>query len=294
MEDSPMNNSRFSIVYLTLAAIGGCFTLLFGMPVSALPENGAASAQYPKSISAINSPELKAIAALEQQYFHRTFDVDMPNKRMKRLELFLTGDSNSGSIPERLAELKDYINRKRPQKAVHAEKSQLQAIAKLEQLVLKKTNPKLDANARLSAIEKKVFGNSFASLPADERIARLQKTMGIGDEDIAQAPLAPHMQDGMPSLEWPNGMISPFAGPGDMGMGMDPSRIGEIFDQLNRQLRQLKPQPGLPQGRGPIFTIPDDGFEFDQKIPGRPMPIPNGLRERNNQGLPPYMDPNSI
>src|SRR5271156_4581581 len=103
-----MNKPRFSTVSLMLTAIGGA-VLLSGVPASALPENRAANAQYENSLSAINGPELKAIAALEQQYFHRSFDVDMPNKRMKRLELFLTGDSNIGGIPERLAALKDYI-----------------------------------------------------------------------------------------------------------------------------------------------------------------------------------------
>jgi hypothetical protein len=249
-------------------------------------------------------PDSKALSAMEQNYFQRTYDVDPPDKRLRRLELFLTGESQEGPVSDRIAMLKNAIvnkhhNGARSGAGVGSSAASSADLAKLEQHILKKKYPALDSNARLAALEKKVFGAAFPALPAKERIDRLKKTIGIGESDVATVP--PGYRSYSFNQEFGSGSPfgSPFAAPN--GLGPDPDmmnrQMSDMFNQLNQQLRQLHRMPpggfNYPYGQTPRKFVDPDGGQAgpdSELVPTVPQPNKNTAPPR----LPPYMDPNSI
>lgn len=249
----------------------------------------------------LKDDELKILTQLEKTYFQRTFDDDLPEKRVKRLELFLNGYGLEGSLSQRILVLKNEAPSKAPgAKPAPSKHGASQSITQLELSILKKSYPALDLNSRLATLEKKVFGTSFANIPTAQRIARLQKTIGLQDEAIADSPDGVPNFSGSPSYRFrmmPPEMSSdsPFSMiPYGNGLGDDQDlnrHVTEMFDHLNRQLRQLH---NLPPGayrtpRNQIPQMPPNGsFDFSDGLP------PDGGASQTKPSLPPYMDPNSI
>lgn len=293
-----MQETGILVILVSLALFAGVFAggpAEAGSPKVAAQPNIRAQANTP-----FDDPNLAAVAALEQNYFKRTFEADSLNKRLKRLELFLTGESNVGSNPERLAQLKQLI--KSSQKPPTSKYDARQSVSSLEQLILKKATPQLDLNTRLSKLEKKVFAASFPNLPVAQRIARLKKTLGVEDENVADLPSPQYRKyRNLPQFTNPDGTFSspfpsPFGSPNDF-TNMDPEtnrQMAKMFDQLNRQLRELQKLPpgiyGPPSGPDSRRS-PDDGYEI---IPDFPHLTPDRRENRPVPKIPPYMDQNSI
>jgi hypothetical protein len=248
-------------------------------------------------------PDAKALSAMEQSYFQHTFPADPPEKRLQRLELFLTNETQDGSVSDRVAMLKNVIARKHRTESkvasgVGSTASSNSDLNKLEQLILKKKFPHLDQSTRLAALEKKVFGAPFPAIPASERINRLKKTLGVGESDVAEVP--PGFKTYRFNQEFgsanPFGM--PFAAP--YGSSIDPDinrQMSDMFNQLNQQLRQLHRMPpgggfGYPNGQTPRRFIDPDGQADPDSEPEPAVPQPNNKNAPPR--LPPYMDPNSI
>lgn len=316
--------SKFVLSYCLSGAIVPAVLL------SCVPVCGAAPAKsgVPSRTDAINAEnlaaglkdnDLKALVALETTYFQRTFEGDPPEKRVKRIELFLKGYGQTGTLAQRIADLKDYGAAKhmtvKPGLAP-TKHNATQSVTQLELSILKKANPNADLSTRLTTLEKKVFGAAFANISIEQRIARLQKTIGIGDEDIAEVPQMQMRQfSGTigPGGSFPQGIFppgtfpqgafppstmfnSPFMSPYGSGGGIngDPDinrHMTEMFDHLNQQLRQLHSLPPNAYGLPQIQQQPPDGsFEFSDGLPN----IPRDGMLKAKPVLPPYLDPNSI
>ncbi len=234
-----------------------------------------------------NDADGKLLSELEQTYFQRLYAQDPPEKRLRRLELFLTGQSEFGTVPQRIALLKEYLKHKRPPEVKDGAGAINVELSQLEQRILKKNFPNSDQNSRIAALEKKVFGAAFPTISTKARIGRLKKTIGIGESDVAQVPpgfrsyhferrfhLDPNKPFGMPFGE-------------SNGFSNDPEinrQMSEMFKQLNQQLRDLQNTPrGFSQ---PYNFLPD---QDEHEMPLQPSPVRPPAPH-----LPPYMDPNSI
>ena len=262
----------------------------------------------------LTPPELKAIAALEQAHLQRTFDGDPAEKRVKRLELFFAGAGQFGSLRQRAARLK-ILSLPHKASAAASKHEASQSITQLELSINKKADPKIDQSTRLSNLEKKVFGSTFPTVSVDQRIARLQKTIGVGSEDIAEGMPGSMQRFGTLPRGFPPGALlgSPFGTPFGSPLGsqlgspfqspyMSPNQMTndpnlnqhmtEMFDHLNQQLRQLHSSPygyqPVPVPRG--HSAPGNTYDFSDGLP----PIPGEGSSRTAPALPPYMDPNSI
>lgn len=266
------------------------------------PTSHARSNLYPADAKqGLKDDELKTLAQLEKNYFQRTFDDDLPEKRVKRLELFLNGYGLEGPLSQRILVLKNETPGKAPgAKPAPTKHGAAQSVTQLELSILKKSYPALDLSSRLAALEKKVFGTPFANIPTAQRIARLQKTIGLQDDAIADAPDGVTDFSGSPSYHFrmmPPGMFSdsPFSmTPYGNGLGDDPDlnrHVTEMFDHLNRQLRQFHSIPPgaykVPRNQTPQMP-PSGTFDFSDGLP------PDGAATQAKPSLPPYMDPNSI
>ncbi len=231
------------------------------------------------------SADAKALTVLENEFLHRTFEDDPLEKRMKRLELFVDGVGHFGPIAQRIKELKAAIASKNAgQKGVlpPTKRNTGQSITTLENFILKHNYPKMEFGERLNNLERKVFGTTFATIPVEQRVARLQKTLGVGGEDVAELPgsrMAP------PGMMFSAPFMSPFATPNDLTTDPDINRhMSQMFDHLNRQLQQL-------------HRMPNDIRSFPESIYGDglpSMPPTNQGEPQSKPSLPPYMDPNSI
>jgi hypothetical protein len=246
-------------------------------------------------------PDSKALSAMEQTYFQRTYPADPPDNRLRRLELFLTNESQDGTVSDRIAMLKNEIatRHRTSSKAAAGAGSAPSSNAdlnKLEQLILKRKFPNLDQNARLAALEKKVFGAAFPALPVGERVNRLKKTLGVGESDVAEMP--PGVRTYRFNQEF--GSQSPFGTPfaTPFGLSTDPDinrQMSDMFSQLNQQLRQLHKMPpggfNYPNGHPRQFSDP-----YGQTGPDSELvpPVPQPHKNTDPPRLPPYMDPNSI
>ena len=288
--------STLLILVTAQQSVGGSVAAAPGSSVSNLSSSGQTA----------SAADLKAIATLESAYFQRLYEEDTPEKRMKRLELFINGEGQWGSVSQRIAALRTAIASKS-----HLPKTNLsptkrnasQSLSTLEKSILKHTCPNLDLSSRLTTLEKKVFGTAFPNLAVDQRISRLQKTIGIGEDDIASMPFRtyPDSQLQMTPQMIPPGSIfnSPFMSPfgSSNDMTSDPAinrHMGEMFDHLNRQLQQLhQVPPGTyfyqPPNQMPRqFAMPKGTQEFSDGLPSAPGDL------QTKPALPPYMDPNSI
>jgi hypothetical protein len=294
-----------------MAALTAALAVCFALPTVAAPivrqplANHTHTNLYPAdSKQGLKDEELKTLAQLEKNYFQRTFDDDLPEKRIKRLELFLNGYGLEGSLSQRLIVLKNAAPAKESgAKPAPTKHGAAQSVTQLELSILKKSYPALDLNSRLTTLEKKVFATSFASIPMAQRIARLQKTIGLQDDAIADAPggSAPDFlgSQGFQLRTLPPGMSfdSPFSMMPYGNGGDDPDlnrHMGELFDHLNRQLRSLQSVPPgafrMPRNQMPQMpkVQPNGSFDFSDGLP------PDESTPQARPSLPPYMDPNSI
>lgn len=290
-----------------VAALASVLTICFTAPSSAAPIVKAPQQPAHTNLfradanQGLKDDELKTVAQLEKTYFQRTFDDDTPEKRVKRLELFLNGYGLEGALSQRIIVLKNAASGKTlTAKPAPTKHGAAQSVTQLELSILKKSYPALDLNSRLSTLEKKVFGTPFANIPTAQRIARLQKTIGLQDDVIADTQSGVPDFSGSPNYRFqmrPPGMFSdsPFSmTPYGNGLGDEPDlnrHVNEMFDHLNRQLRQFNNMPpgAYRMPRNQIPQAPPSGvFDFSDGLP------PEGQAQQAKPSLPPYMDPNSI
>jgi hypothetical protein len=260
--------------------------------------------------SGLSDADLKRLSLIEHSHFQKSFEFDPAAKRVKRLELLLTGAGQEGSLKQRLAGI-DNLGRKSDgaKSAPPSKFGASQSVTQLELSINKKADSRLDLSTRIANLEKKVFGSAFPNLTIQQRITRLQKIIGTGSSDDI-ADIAPGMQmqviPGMPgtlqefsfSQQLPPGIIfnspfmSPYSLPNDSGAESDINRhMSEMFDHLNQQLRQLHRRPqGYGQTVPREFSSPGNNYDFSDGLP----PIPGMGGKKEKPSLPPYMDPNSI
>ena len=251
-----------------------------------------------------SATDLKTLTDLEYKYYHRTFEADLAEKRLSRLELFLTGTHRQGPLSERIASLKAIAvtaSRISNTGSVKPTKHNLaQSITQLELSIQKSTSPNLKLEIRLANLEKKVFGRAFSGISLEQRIARLQKTIALTDDGIASA--APRGEQRYELA--PPGMLfqyppsAPYGSQNDLLLPLPTNRsMADMFNQLNRELRQLHKLPPDLRDSAP-FDIPGMGGNLDLGSPGRDFTdgSPNWSQDyrREVKPLPPYMDPNSI
>jgi len=213
---------------------------------------------------------------MEQNAFGHPFSEDPIDKRLGRLELFTVRERLTGTVAERLANLKTAIAKKhgtQNKNVASANKNvgpaQMNAkLSRLEQNIMKKSYPGLDENARLSQLEKKVFGSQFPKLAAGERIDRLQKTLGIGDGDVAMSPSQPGFSQSYSFSGSINGVPFSMNQGGNNKFSSNPAidrQLNEVFNQLHRQMQDMN-------SMGPGMMSP---FDFGQGL--RPGMIPNNM-----------------
>jgi hypothetical protein len=270
--------------------------------LQAAPVTGSQGALRQRAIidnGGLSDADLKKLSAIEMSHFQRNFEVDPAAKRVKRIELLLAGAGQEGTLKERLNGLDELT--KRPNGSQSASPSKYgasQSITQLELSINKKADPKLDALSRLANLEKKVFGSPFPNLSIQQRIARLQKTIGTGsNDDIADGMPGTLQQFGAMPHQFPPGIMinSPFMSPYSLqhDMSSDPNvnrHMSEMFDRLNQQLRQLHRPQGYGQPNPRQYSAPQSGYDFSDGLP----PIPQEKIQKERTVLPPYMDPNSI
>lgn len=181
-------------------------------------------------------------------------------KRLQRLELLTFGATQYGSNLERWRNIKHYISQAgtnknngngQPQSS-SAPANISTSLNALEKYVFKKTFSGEPTARRLDKLEAKLFGQPSTSMPAAERIARLQRTLGVN--------ASPHEM-----AELPNGGLPPMFRDfsGDM---LDPE-WGGMNSQMAQMLQEMQRQM---QGQG-IDQLPGNGqYEFRYHIYGSP------------------------
>jgi hypothetical protein len=265
------------------------------------------SIQLSTPATRVSAADSNALAVLENKYYRRNFEADTAEKRLSRLELFLTGSSKKGSLSGRIANLKEISesnSRLANTSGVRPTKHNLsQSVTQLELAIQKSTSPNLKLDLRLGNLEKKVFGRVFSGISVQQRIARLQKTIALTDSDLALArPLRERSELAAPGMPF----TSPFALPYGIQNGepLSPELNGsmaEMFNQLNRDLRQFHKLPPDVYESTP-FNFPGFGGnpypggpsrDFGEGVPD----LPKGYGREAKPILPsypPYMDSNSI
>ena len=208
------------------------------------------------------------LSALEKKFLGREYLLDVPEKRLQRLELFFFGATQEGPLTMRLNDLKSAAAGQGMQKANTSTVPHKEAVARLEKRILKKTFAGDQLSARLSRLEQRVFGKANPALAEEDRVERLNKTLGIDESPpVAQAPHSFSRQFG-------HRAFIPF------GETFDPDGTADINQQLSQMLRQLDRMRRMAPGITP-------GFPEDPYFGGGRMQPPQTK-------LPPYMDPNSI
>ena len=159
----------------------------------------------------------------------------------------------------------------------------------------KKTNPSLSTANRLDKLETKLFGKSSTSLTVENRIARLQRTLGLpsssgemadlpdqtlppGMRGFNNSPYFKHMRPGMPNT----------FGFGFDSDDMNDPNLSQLETQMNRAFRDMERQMQEQMQQAP--------GEYHNQVPrrlpnfGAPQLIPQPQREK----IPSYNDPNFI
>jgi hypothetical protein len=267
--------------------------------VHAAPVSGTQGSIRPRIAidnGGLSDADLKKLSSIEISHFQRSFDQDPAAKRVKRIELLLAGIGQEGSLKDRLNGLNE-LTRKPNNQQPPSKYGASQSITQLELSINKKADPKLDPSTRLANLEKKVFGTPFPNLSVQQRIARLQKTIGTASsDDIAEGMPGTLQEFGALPRQLPPGIMfnSPFMSPYlQQNESSDPDvnrHMSEMFDHLNQQLRQLHGGQGFNQVIPRQFSDQGGGYDFSDGLP----PIPQERPRKMKPVLPPYMDPNSI
>jgi hypothetical protein len=222
------------------------------------------------------------LAKWEQQCLGQAYEKDPLDKRIQRLELLLFGTTQDGSFSERLEHIHSAIASRQ---AVHLSKASVSgSISQLEQRILKKTFITETAEERLTRLETKLFGKPSPAMATGDRVDRLKRTIGLGEPP----PIAQSDPQEMLNRRWPHGfnnMPVPFG-----YQSMDPNdlnqQMNDMFRQFNQQLRQMH---RLPEGESITPQVP----QFTDPGQSTPFRVVPHLRKQQDD-LPPYMDPNSI
>ncbi len=148
----------------------------------AVPGNVAVSAATTDAASSTSlSPASTSLSTLENRLFQLTYQTEDDQARLNRLEKFVFGSSQSGSVQERLSHLQstlgsgsgDWQNRGKTYPTF--DYGNYPRVSQLEQNMLGTTYVQDALPDRLARLEQKAFGKPFTSADLSARVDRLDQ-----------------------------------------------------------------------------------------------------------------------
>ena len=234
---------------------------------------------------------LNDLAAAEMKFLQRTYENDPLSKRLQRLELLTFGATQNGSDAARWHNLEHYLLNKASKKnsaaavpGASAYTNISHSLNELEKYVFKRTSPSESTRQRLNKLEAKLFGKPSINMPVEQRVARLQRTLGIASsrQQMAEVPYnfapgtinpynnMPYTQPGIPGIP---GMQSPFGfnndDLADPELNQFESQMSQIFREMQKQMQeqQNRALPRQMPRRGAPQIVPQPNVNPGEKVP---------------------------
>jgi len=264
-----------------------------------------------------------ALDTVERNLLQKTYPQDPIGKRLQKLELLEFGATQYGSESERWQQLQQALAQGKKEQAGHRSGQRKGAnpsddIASLEREILKRTFVSEPLPKRLDRLETKVFGQSTATMAAENRIERLKRATGFGESTGGpETAIMPYGSQRGDRSDLPYSY--PFNGrtvPGFPDFFQGDPQMSQVLKQMEKQMRDMErfgpgrqPVPKMPGNgqfnfkfyyQGPdgkphyYQSSPDGQSDLNHGSKGRQKPVIPGLKVPNTNEIPPYGDPNSI